>query len=228
MLPEIGIVLDAGSGFFRVRDHLITDTFDVFLTHAHLDHVMGLTFLIDVLYGRTMRHVRAYATPDAIAALEQHLFAKAIFPAAPSCEFRPIATDGDAIRIGNDALVRPFSVVHPGGATGYFVESGGRKLAYVTDTTAHPAATYVKQIAGADLLIHECYFPDGYEALAERTGHSCATPVGEVARAAGVKRLLLVHCNPLSEESHKEILAAARAVFPNTDLATDGMEIDIR
>ena len=49
MLPEVGVVLDAGSGMFRIRDYLATDRLDIFLTHAHLDHVIGLTYLIDVL-----------------------------------------------------------------------------------------------------------------------------------------------------------------------------------
>ena len=39
MLPEVGVVLDAGSGMFRVRDLLTTKTLDIFLSHAHLDHV---------------------------------------------------------------------------------------------------------------------------------------------------------------------------------------------
>lgn len=42
-LPEVGVVLDAGTGMFRVRDHLATSHLDIFLTHAHLDHVVGLT-----------------------------------------------------------------------------------------------------------------------------------------------------------------------------------------
>ena len=53
---------------------------------------------------------------------------------------------------------------------------------------------------GVDLLIHECYFPDGYEELAIKTGHSCLSPVLEVARAAQVKRLVLIHVNPLASD----------------------------
>ena len=40
MLPEIGVVLDAGTAMFRVRDRLCTKTLDIFLTHAHLDHIV--------------------------------------------------------------------------------------------------------------------------------------------------------------------------------------------
>ena len=49
MLPEQGIVLDAGTGMFRVRSRLKTRELDIFLTHAHLDHVVGLTYLFDTL-----------------------------------------------------------------------------------------------------------------------------------------------------------------------------------
>ena len=44
MLPELGIVFDAGTSFFRVRELLCTSTLDIFLSHAHLDHVIGLPF----------------------------------------------------------------------------------------------------------------------------------------------------------------------------------------
>ena len=35
LMPEIGVVLDAGTGFFRVQPRLQTRELDVFLTHAH-------------------------------------------------------------------------------------------------------------------------------------------------------------------------------------------------
>ena len=49
VLPDLGIVLDVGMGMYRVRQYLATPELDIFLTHAHLDHVAGLTFLFDVL-----------------------------------------------------------------------------------------------------------------------------------------------------------------------------------
>ena len=61
MLPDIGVLLDAGSAMYRVREYLTTDTLDIFLTHAHLDHVFGLTFLFDVLQGHEMKRVTVHA-----------------------------------------------------------------------------------------------------------------------------------------------------------------------
>ena len=46
MIPEAGILLDAGTGIFRARDLIGTPTLDIFLSHVHLDHSVGLTFLL--------------------------------------------------------------------------------------------------------------------------------------------------------------------------------------
>ena len=46
LLPDIGVALDAGTGFFRVQETIKSANLDIFLTHAHLDHICGLTFLL--------------------------------------------------------------------------------------------------------------------------------------------------------------------------------------
>ncbi|MDV7400192.1 hypothetical protein RZS08_52750, partial [Arthrospira platensis SPKY1] len=76
MLPEIGVVFDAGTAMYRVRDYLQTQTLDIFLTHAHLDHVIGLTYLFSVLYGRDNVSVRVHGEADKLEAIATHLFAK--------------------------------------------------------------------------------------------------------------------------------------------------------
>ena len=98
-------------------------------------------------------------------------------------------------------------------------------MAYITDTTASADADYVDKIRGVDLLVHECYFPDENADWAKTTGHSCTTPVAQVARQAEVGRLILVHVNPAAEEEDPIGLDKARAVFPETQLGYDLMEI---
>jgi ribonuclease BN (tRNA processing enzyme) len=99
-------------------------------------------------------------------------------------------------------------------------------MAYVTDTTAGAEADYVAKIRGVDLLVHECQFSDSQADWASKTGHSHTTPVAEVARKAGVKRLALIHFNPLSSADDPVGLAVARAIFPDTILGEDQMEIE--
>jgi ribonuclease BN (tRNA processing enzyme) len=99
-------------------------------------------------------------------------------------------------------------------------------MAYVTDTTASLDSSYLEHIRGVDLLIHECNFPDGRELHAEMTGHSCTTPVAQVAKAADVGRLVLTHFDALDESDDPIGVADARKIFPRTDLGEDEMEIE--
>ena len=225
MLPELGLVFDAGTGLFRARDLLVTTTLDIFLTHAHLDHTIGLTYLFDVLHRRSVQQVVVHADSEKLRAIEQHLFSPLLFPIKPPCDFRPLV--GRSRETKSGATVRWFPLDHPGGSLGYRIEHQGRSLAYVTDTTASPGADYLDAIRDVDVLVHECYFPDGYEDRAALTGHSCATPVAEVAKLANAKRLYLVHLDPLEEETRRIDLDAMRLIFPETHLATDSMAIDI-
>jgi len=50
-----------------------------------------------------------------------------------------------------------------------------------------------------DTLIHECNFTDAYAELAKSSGHSTTSQVIGLAKRAGVKRLVLMHWNPLLE-----------------------------
>ena len=224
MLPQLGVVLDAGSGFYRVRDHLCTDTLDIFLSHAHLDHIFGLTFLFDVLHEKTMQRVTVHGEANKLAAIEEHLLAPDLFPVPLPCKYQPLT---GPVTLPDGSCLTYFPLKHPGGSVGFRIDWPDRSFAYVTDTTACPNADYLQHIRGVDTLIHECYFPDGLEAVAEKTGHSCATPVGLVAKAAEVKRLLLVHVNPLSLADDPIGLAGIRQIFPNTEIGVDGMEIEV-
>jgi ribonuclease BN (tRNA processing enzyme) len=219
MLPELGIVLDAGSGMFRVRERLSTDHLDIYLTHAHLDHVMGLTFLFDVLAERKMERVTIHAMPDKLAAIDQHLLNELIFPVKLPYEMRLLAQNAELTGGGK---LRHFPLVHPGGSVGFRLDWPDHSLAYVTDTTTPGScASYINEIRGADLLIHECYYPDGMEKMAQLTGHSCATNVAQAAKAAGVKRLMLVHMNPGSDADDPVGLPGIQKIFASTEIAKD-------
>ncbi|HWB00432.1 MAG TPA: MBL fold metallo-hydrolase [Pirellulales bacterium] len=218
MIPEAGVVLDAGTGMFRVRDHLATDELDIFITHAHLDHTMGLTFLLDVLVERPMQRVTVHGEASKLDAIQQHLLAPDLFPVALPCEYRPL---GDRAPLLGGGTLTAFPLEHPGGSLGFRLDWPGHSLAYVTDTIARPDAPYIDYIRGVDLLLHECYFPDEQSEFAETTGHSHVTPVAEVARAANVGRLLLVHLWPLPNVDDPVGLGTAQRIFPQTHLGRD-------
>jgi ribonuclease BN (tRNA processing enzyme) len=224
MIPEIGLVLDAGTGLFRVREYLQTQSLDIFLSHVHLDHSIGITFLFDVLYKKKTDKVTVHAEADKLAAIQQHLLSPLLFPVQPPCEFA--ALKAKPYRLQQGGRLTYFPLKHPGGSVGYRIDFPNFSLAYVTDTTASEQADYIQKIQGVDLLIHECYFPDGWESQAELTGHSCVTPVAQVARKAKVGRLVLVHINPIIENDDKLGVAAAKKIFAEIEIAVDGLCIE--
>jgi ribonuclease Z len=223
MLPEAGIVLDAGTGFFRVRDHLATTTLDILLSHTHLDHVTGLTFLLSTRWQKRLDRITVHGAADKLAACREHLLNDHLFPAPLPVEWRPLA-DG-SFQIG-EAQVTHFPLAHPGGCTGYRLDFPGRSMAYVTDTTASAQADYVDRIRGVDVLAHECNFRDGQNEWAVKTGHSSTSAVVELAKRAGVGRLVLIHLDPLDDASDPVGIEQARRIFPRTDVGHDRMEID--
>jgi ribonuclease Z len=167
--------------------------------------------------------VTVHGEEKKLHAVKHHLFSEALFPVDPPFEMKSLA---GPITLADGGVVKHFPLKHPGGSVGFRIDWPNKSLAYVTDTVAAKDVDYIKHIQGVDLLVHECFFCDDQPKQAELTGHSCLMPVVELAAAAGVKKLVLVHINPVYNEDDCYDLAAARKVFPETTLGTDKMEIE--
>ncbi len=222
LVPELGLAFDAGSSAFRVASWLESTELDVFLTHAHLDHVMGLTFLLVPMMKGEITRCRIHAEPHVHEVVKQHLFAEAIFPVWPPFEIVPLA---ERTLVANGrAAVTHYPLPHPGGSRGFKIEVEGTRLAYITDTVAD--GSYLEFVRGVDVLIHECNFPDEMSQWCEQTGHSHTSAVARLAKEAGVGRLYLTHIDPQQSGDDPIGLATARAIFPETTLAEDLLEIE--
>jgi ribonuclease Z len=101
----------------------------------------------------------------------------------------------------------------------------GRTLVYTGDTRPH--LPVIEAARGADLLVHEATFGGDEAERAEETGHSTAAEAAKVAHDAGVRRLILTHISSRYNRDASELLAEAKAVFPETVIARDGMIVDV-
>lgn len=193
------VVLDAGTGISRLLEPGVAawlegcDALELVLTHYHLDHTIGLSYLPAVSPSRPVR-IHAPGPPlvdwDPGEALCR-LVSPPLFP-VPLAEF-PMSVE--LVRLTSESHVvggLPLRIrrqKHPGGSIGLRL---GDRLAYVTDTVADGGTADFA--AGVDLLLHEVWVGAGDEAA--DTGHSAADQVAGIARSAGVSRLMPVHLHP--------------------------------
>ena len=124
---------------------------------------------------------------------------------------------GNAVTLPDGRTVAPEALVGP--------PRPGRTVVYSGDTRPHPAV--VAAAKDADLLIHEATFGEDERERAVETGHSTAREAAEVARAAGVRKLVLTHISPRYSRDAPELLAEAQAVFPDTIIARDGLSVEV-
>ena len=122
-----------------------------------------------------------------------------------------------AVRLDDGREVTPETIVGP--------PRPGRKLVYSGDT--RPCASTVEAARGADLLVHEATFSEEERDRARETAHATAKEAAEVAKAAGVRKLVLTHLSARYSRDAQVLLEEARAIFPETVVAKDGLEIDI-
>lgn len=124
---------------------------------------------------------------------------------------------GESITLDDGRIIEPQVLVGP---TRY-----GRRVVIGGDT--RPCDATVELARDADLLVHEATFADEEAERARETGHSTAREAAEVAARAGVRRLVITHVSARYTRDIADLEREARAVFPATVVARDGMEIDV-
>jgi ribonuclease BN (tRNA processing enzyme) len=151
----------------------------IFITHAHLDHVIGIPFLLDnIAFEKTSHKVNIISTRTVIRAIKKNILNNSIWP-----DFTAIPHRGNGV-VGfihlqpgqsmktDGYTITPYQVHHSVPATGYLIEDEkGKKVFYTGDTG--PTSSTWKQLKGKkiDCLIIEVSFPEKMEGLAVKTGH---------------------------------------------------------
>jgi ribonuclease Z len=270
------LMFDCGEGTQRqmMRYGISFALEDIFFTHTHSDHVIGLIGLLRTLQlqGRT-EPLRLWGPRGATRVLRQ-----CITFGGERIQFPVTVTELDAGATvpRKDYRLHAFAVEHGGGPSlGYALieeerrgrfnpdlaralgipegplwgrihrgepvtlpdgrvidpavlvgeRRRGRRIVLSGDTRPCPAT--VEMARDADLLIHEATFGEEESARAVETGHSTAREAAEVAREAGARRLVLTHVSARYSRDPGDLEREARAVFPRTTVAKDGLEVEL-
>jgi ribonuclease Z len=206
----------------------------MFLTHLHIDHSLEFPSLVfaGYLVGRKEK-VDLYG-PTGTVDFCKSLFEE-VYPSAPAI-VRSIREDGWNVTpyevskglVCQQPRYRVLSapVEHGIPAVAYRIETTEGAVVISGDT--RPSESLIELSKGADVLIHECSFPDDMVELAQRTNHSAASEVGEVANHAGVKSVVLTHLFPIWKGREKEMVESVNSKFGGEVIASyDLLEITV-
>jgi ribonuclease Z len=122
---------------------------------------------------------------------------------------RKALVQGQAITLADGTVIRPEQVLGP--------QERGTKVVHVGD--AGRTDDLIPFCREADALVIEATYTAAETEMAARFGHLTATQAAELAVAAQVKHLFLVHLSRRYAE--RDIAREARAVFPNTTVPRD-------
>jgi len=222
-LPEYSIILDAGSGLVALpqqQSYKNTEKFYLLLTHFHVDHLIGLFYVLPVIIpdGKKLVVMGDERLPELGRLFKEPFFS--------SMEGSRTPVQAELLRKRftlNNAEINVARFSHDTAWTnGFRMTDGQKTLVYITDTTANSALA--KFAEGADLLIHECNYPNRLAEKARAEGHSYSDVISDFATKAKVKQLIISH----TEHRYRdEIIQEVRQKFVHADLANDELELNI-
>lgn len=232
------LIFDGGSGLRPLGAALVSGgrpvDLDLFYSHTHLDHIVGLPFFAPAYSaGNRVRFWAGHLKPagsDIRTVLKQMMSAP-LFPVpidilAARLDFRDFSA-GDTLTPHPGVKLVTAPLNHPDGATGYRVEFAGKAVAYITDTEHHAGRSdpeVLKLMQGADVAIYDSTYTDEEYPQHRHWGHSTWEEGVRLAKEADVKQFVIFHHDPGHTDSMMDQIAAdAAKIRPGTVVAHEGL-----
>ncbi len=223
------IVLDAGFGIYKLSDHLNENKpVFLFISHFHIDHICGLhtlTKLNPSLASDELKELTILGPKKLKKTLETFTGLPYSLPLNElGFKIKYLELKPGKHQLPFDVTCLPLEHVVP--TLGYRFTLEGKTIVYCSDTAVCPNDLELSK--DADLLIHECAFLPGHTSS---WGHTNPEGAAGLARDAGVKKLFLTHLGAdgyFTLEKRKEAESLAKTIFPETTVASDDLQIEVR
>lgn len=232
---EARVIVDGGTGLRALGGSLKEpQELTMFFTHLHWDHIQGIPFFAPMFIPGFTIHI--YSGHKADVSLEATLRGQMQAPNFPveldrlpaGMTFNEIPK-GSSIRVG-DIRIDTVSLNHPNEATGLRFSTRTKSFVHLTDHEHGPEwqAKLVEFCKGADILSMDTMFtPEQYPRFMG-WGHSHWRHAVELAKEAGIPRIILFHHAPQNDDDTLDrIQDEARSAFPNLALSFEGMTIEL-
>ncbi|GKS68854.1 beta-lactamase superfamily domain-containing protein [Nitrosomonas sp. PY1] len=203
-LLDEDILIDAGTGVGGLRRDEMIKIDHIFLTHAHLDHVVFVPFLVDTVGYVRDKPVTVYVTKATHDVLQKHLFNWHLWPDftkipnqhTPYMRYQ-ILTIGDTIDL-QGRKITPLPANHVVPTVGYQLNSGRSSLVFTSDTTTNPEFwPIINKIQNLKYLIIESAFCNQKRNIAIRSKHYCPSLlIEDLKRFERHAEIYITHLKP--------------------------------
>lgn len=204
----------------------------IFFTHLHADHCSEYPSLLHAMWLMNRKSALGVFGPKGTAKMHWTLFNEIFTYAYPSIKrLKGVDMDvrvreiGEGVVQENSAVkISAVRVVHGAIETlAYRFDSGGSSIVISGDTA--PAQSLIDLASGADLLVHECSFPDEH---GETSDHTIPRQLGEIAAKAQVKKVVLSHMFPECAGKEDAMVQSVKKSFSGEVIAgKDLMEFEL-